>query len=167
MIVAPVEGLEGEVLDGPRHPDLVELYQLWQTKRGGRLMPSRGDFDPSEFRKLLPTIQLYDVGRVEGTYKVRLVGSALVELAGRDNTGKPPGYGLPEADARSIVEILNLVVRQRAPLFGCGRVHWISGKAYRKYEGCVLPLSDDNISVNIILCALKFDPAGRQRYSRP
>lgn len=167
MIVAPVEGLEREVLDRPRDPDLLELYQLWQTKRGGRLMPSRSDFDPSEFRKLLPTIQLYDVGRVEGTYKVRLVGSALVELAGRNNTGKPPGYGLPESDARSIVEILNVVVRRRAPLFGRGHVHWISGKGYRKYEGCVLPLSDDDTSVNIILCALKFDLAGQHRCSQP
>lgn len=159
MIEAPVKGLEREVIERPCHPDLVELYQLWQTKRRGRLMPSRSDFDPSEFRRLLPAIQLYDVGRVEGTYKVRLVGTALVELAGRNNTGKPPGYGLPEADTRSIVEILNVVVRRRAPLFGRGRVHWISGKSHRKYEGCVLPLSDDGTSVNIILCALKFEPA--------
>jgi hypothetical protein len=160
MIIAPVKGLQREVLDRPCDPDLVELYRLWEMKRGARLMPSRCDFDPSEFRKLLPTIQLYDVGRTEGTYRVRLVGSALVELAGRNNTGKPPGYGLPEADARSIVEILNGVVRRRAPLFGRGHVHWISGKSYRKYEGCVLPLSDDGTSVNIILCALKFEPPG-------
>jgi len=160
MIIAPVEGAEREVLDRPLDPDLVELHELWVAKRGARPMPSRSDFDPSEFRKLLPTVQLYDVGRTEGSYKVRLVGSALVALAGRDNTGKPPGYGLPEADARAIVEILNLVVRQRAPLFGRGRVHWISGKSYRKYEGCVLPLSDDGASVNMILCALKFDPFG-------
>jgi hypothetical protein len=157
MIEAAAKALEREVLDRPRDGDLVELYQLWLTKRCGRLMPSRSDFDPSEFCKLLPTIQLYDVGPVEGMYKVRLVGGALVELAGRNNTGKPPGYGLPDDDARSIVEILNLVVRRRAPLFGRGRVHWITGKAYRKYEGCVLPLSDDGASVNMILCALKFD----------
>jgi hypothetical protein len=92
MIVASVKPLEREVLDRPRDPDLAELYELWLTKRRTRLMPSRSEFDPAEFRKLLPTIQLYDVGRVEGTYKVRLVGSALVELAGRNNTGKPPGY---------------------------------------------------------------------------
>jgi len=158
MIIAPVKGAEREVLDRPLDPDLVELHQLWIAKCGARLMPSRSDFDPSEFRKLLPTIELYDVGRTEGTYTVRLVGSALVALAGRDNTGKPPGHGLPEADARAIVEILNLVVRRRAPLFGRGRVYWISGKSYRKYEGSVLPLSDDAASVNMILCALKLEP---------
>jgi hypothetical protein len=118
MILAPAKSMDREVLDRPCDPDLVELYQLWETKRGERLMPSRGDFDPSEFRKLLPTIQLYDVGRAGGIFRVRLVGSALVALAGPDNTGKPPGYGLPESDARAIVEILNLVVRRRAPLFG-------------------------------------------------
>ena len=160
MIEAPAKALAREVLDQPRDPDLVELYQLWLAKRRGRLMPSRSDFDPSEFCKLLPSIQLYDVGPVEGTYKVRLVGGALVETAGRNNTGKPPGYGLPEADGRSIVEILNAVVRRRAPLFGRGRVHWITGKTYRKYEGCVLPLSDDGASVNMILCALNFEPRG-------
>lgn len=120
-------------------------------------MPSRRDFDPSEFCKLLPTIQLYDVGPSEGMYKVRLVGEGLVELAGRNNTGKPPGDGLAAADAGSIVEILNVVVRRRAPLFGRGRVHWITGKSYRRYEGCVLPLSDDGASVNMVLCALKFE----------
>jgi hypothetical protein len=160
MILAPAKSMDREVLDRPCDPDLVELHQLWEIKRGERLMPSRADFDPSEFRKLLPTIQLYDVGRAEGIYRVRLVGSALVALAGRDNTGKPPGYGLPEADARAIVEILNLVVRRRAPLFGRGRVHWITGKSHRKYEGSVLPLSDDGTSVNMILCALKFEALG-------
>jgi hypothetical protein len=160
MTAAPVKALEREVLDQPLDPDLVALHQLWLTKRRGRTMPSRSDFDPSEFCKLLPAIQLYDVGPVEGTYKVRLVGEAIVELAGRNNTGKPPGYGLPEADARSIVEILNVVVRRRAPLFGRGRVHWITGKSYRKYEACVLPLSDDDASVNMILCAVQFDPLG-------
>jgi len=161
MTLAPLDALDREILDQPCDPDLLELYHLWQTKRGARIMPSRSDFDPSEFPKLLPTIQLYDVGAVEGTYKVRLVGTAIVELAGRDNTGKAPGYGLPEGDTASIVEILNLVVRRRAPLFGRGRVHWLTGKSYRRYEGCAFPLSDDGTSVNMVLCALKFDPSLR------
>ena len=164
MTVALTEALEREILDEPDDPDLLELFALWQKKRGKRVMPSRSDFNPWEFRKLLPTVQLYDVGRVEGTYRVRLVGSTIVALCGRDNTGKPPGHGLPESDARSIVEVLNLVVRRRAPLFGRGRVHWLTGKDHRRYEGCVLPLSDDGVSVNIVLCALKLDPPVRHRW---
>jgi hypothetical protein len=49
MILAPAKSMDREVLDRPCDPDLVELYRLWETKRGERLMPSRGDFDPSEF----------------------------------------------------------------------------------------------------------------------
>src|SRR5258708_12247225 len=150
MGLATGGALDREILDRPHDLDLLELYQLWQAKRGMRLMPSRSDFNPSEFCKLLPTIQLYDVGPIEGSYKVRLVGGALVELTGRNNTGKPPGYALPAGAAQSIVEILNLVVRRRAPLFGRGRVHWITGKSYRRYEGCVLPLSDDGASVSMV-----------------
>ncbi len=144
-----------EVLDRPTDRDLVELYELWLEKRGSRLMPSRRNFDPSEFARLLPYVELYDVGPAEGMYKVRLVGTAIVELAGRDNTGKPAGYGLPEATAHTIAEVLNVVTRRRAPLFGRGRILWLPGKDHRRFEACALPLSDDDSTVNIILCALK------------
>jgi hypothetical protein len=144
-----------EFLERPLDPGFVALYELWLKKRGLRLMPSRGDFDPSEFPRLLPHVELYDVGPGEGVYKARLMGSALVDMIGRDNTGKPPGHGLPEGVAKSVVAVLDAVVARRAPIFLRGRVLWIAGKKQRKFEACALPLSEDDLRVNIVFSALK------------
>lgn len=155
MTSATAAALIREILDRPRDRDFVELYEVWLRKRGLRRMPSWGDFDLSAFPHLSRHLELYDVGSMEGMYTVRFMGSAIVEFIGRDNTGKPAGYGLPEGTAKSIVGGLDAVVRRSAPMFLRGRVLWIAGKTHRRFEACAFPLSDNGATVNVVLSALK------------
>ena len=46
-------------IDDVPSPRARRLYEYWLAKKSGRLMPSRADLDPAEFRDLLP----YKIGR--------------------------------------------------------------------------------------------------------
>src|SRR5215469_5086608 len=70
------------------HPTLVALHRYWDGKRGGRMMPSRRDLDPSEIVKLLPHIYMVDVLRDPLRFRYRLIGTAICAFLGRDYTGR-------------------------------------------------------------------------------
>jgi hypothetical protein len=155
MASLPGSTLQGRPLQEPRDPDLIALHRLWLAKRGARRMPSRPDFDPAEFRNLLPEIVLYDIGPAPGSYTVRLIGERLVQFAGRNVTGKPAGAAFgPEGEA-TLTRILDNVVSRAVPVFGAGQVYWAPDKSHKHYEVCLLPLSADGETVNMILGALK------------
>jgi len=147
---------EIQVLEGPQNPDLAALHQLWLAKRGTRPMPARADFEPAEFRSLLPHIMLVDVLPAPDIYRVRLMGQAMIDFHGRNLTGLTPReYAPPEALAR-FTALARLIVDGRMPVFRAGRAYWVRDKDFKRFESCHLPLSADGISVNMILGALKF-----------
>jgi hypothetical protein len=87
------EAPEGELddfhfLDAPIHPDVKRLLAYWNEKRGDRSMPVRADIVPSEIVSILPNIVIYDVVDDGQDFRVRIFGTALVELIGEERTGK-------------------------------------------------------------------------------
>jgi hypothetical protein len=131
---------------------LAGALAYWRAKRGSRSMPSRRDIDPVEVRKLLPNLQLIE-RVVSGRWRFRLIGTALVEAFGRDYTGQFPDELFDAARAKSIRETHDAVRDARRPMFL--RSRYVTTKdvdivANRLY----LPLSDDDIEVNMILGAL-------------
>ncbi len=144
-------------IDEPRHPGLQALHAYWQRKRGERPMPSRADIDPTEFRKLLPYVMLYNAEGLGGPYTIRLVGTAIVQFVGQDDTGKPCYFGMEPAVAARMTSILDFVVTSRAPKFRVGRALWSRKQEYRSFEAAFMPLSTDGEIVNMIFASLQFD----------
>jgi hypothetical protein len=144
-------------IDAPRDPDLQTLYAYWQQKRGDRMMPSRADIDPSEFRRILPYVMLLNAERLGGPYIVRLVGTAIVQFSSVDSTGKPAGSGMEPSAAAAMVHLLDLVVASRAPKFRTGKAFWSKKQEYRSFEAAFLPLSANGETVNMIFAGMKFD----------
>lgn len=70
------------------HPRIRRAYEYRDSKRRGRVMPSRSDIDPSEIRDLLPGVILIDVARNPLRLTYRLVRTEEVEARGYDPTGK-------------------------------------------------------------------------------
>lgn len=136
------------------HPLVSAIHRYWDGKRGARSMPRRADLDPVELRGLVENIVLYDV--VEGGYRVRLVGNAIVEFEGRNTTGEWAGSSRPPEVATQLIDILGSIVSQRTPRFRTGVVHWHRDRTYRQFESCFLPLSPDDSNVNMILNAIAF-----------
>ena len=140
----------------PQAPILVRLFEYWDAKRAGRLMPSRADIDPAELRVIVLNVMLYDVVEPGRLYRIRLVGQAIVDFVGANNTGKMAGDGMPPEAARRMVEILNSVVARRAPRFRVGAAYWHRAKAHRRFEACFLPLASDGETVDKILAGNVF-----------
>lgn len=157
MPAFPPDGFRDvEDIAAPRSPILVRLFDYWDAKRAGRPMPSRADIDPTELRVLVLNVMLYDVVEPGSLYRIRLVGQAIVDFVGANNTGKMAGDGMPPDAARSMVEILNSVVTRRAPRFRLGSAYWHRAKAHRRFEACFLPLSRDGETVDKILAGNVF-----------
>jgi hypothetical protein len=153
----PGDGIrEANDIAAPTDPILIRLYDYWQSKRRGRPMPSRADIDPIELRSLVYHVVLYDVVEPGRLYRIRLVGQAIVDFVGVNNTGKLAEDGMPPEAAKRMIEILNGVVTTRSPRFRAGQAYWHRDKSYRTYEACFLPLSSDEVTVDKILAGSTF-----------
>lgn len=86
----------------PEHPVRV-FYDYYKSKRGPDGYLDRGSIDPADNLKLLPWIQILEEVEPE-VFRHRLVGTAIVQLLGRDNTGKAFGDGITVRSKRTRTE---------------------------------------------------------------
>lgn len=68
-------------------PELKELYDYWIERARDRSMPCRADIHPGDIPRLLPLLSLIDVEADPRRYRVRLAGTRLYEIYGREITG--------------------------------------------------------------------------------
>lgn len=138
----------------PRSRPLCALLEYWQARKGDRALPGRPDLDPVDIGPLLPHIILIDVERAPERFRVRLVGTHVVDTLGRDNTGRYyDEVYRPEAYA-TFVEGIRRVIAGRAPLSGYGQVYFAAGREYLTYESLTLPLAADGRTVDMLLVGL-------------
>ena len=79
-----------------------ELYAYWAgLRRSGRL-PGRDDIHPDDFKRLLPTISLIDVHRNPLEFRLRLAGTGLYGVYGREITGRTLAEAYSATAARGV-----------------------------------------------------------------
>jgi hypothetical protein len=147
---------EAADIAAPIDPIVARIFAYWQSKRRGDAVPRRADIDPTELRGLVNHVMLYDVVEPGRLFRIRLVGQAIVDFVGVNNTGKWVHETLPPGASERMVEILTSVVVNRAPRCRAGFAYWHLAKAYRHYEACFLPLLGDGESVDKILSGHTF-----------
>lgn len=127
-----------------------EMFAYWAALRGGGRLPGRADIDPNPIKRHLPTVSLIDVGGAPLSFRIRLAGTALYGLHGRETTGLTVDdvYGPDEslywrAELEKVVEggrpgvgIRSLAARDTGAL----SVLWLR-----------LPLASDGKAVDMIL----------------
>ena len=69
-----------------------QLFDYWEARCTGEALPRRADIDPIDFPRLLPSISLLEVENAgqphaEHRVKVRLAGTRLRDMYGRETTG--------------------------------------------------------------------------------
>ncbi|MEP2827576.1 PAS domain-containing protein [Parvibaculum sp.] len=79
---------EPEFIDVPEHPSVCALHDYIERKRGSREMADRADINPAEIAKLMPNLVIAEAVNGGDDFRVRLFGTALVELLGEERTGK-------------------------------------------------------------------------------
>ena len=137
---------------------LGPAFDYWQTKRGGRAMPQRRDIDPTEIPRLLSHLQiteLLDGGRI----RYRLAGTAIVDAYGAELRGKFFDEVFSKKRLDYVTANYRLICREKRPLFVCSRY-----ASTRNMElictRLVMPLSEDDITVNQCLTAMTFHYPG-------
>jgi hypothetical protein len=135
-------------------PELRDLYRHWQKLRGTRTMPARRDFEPAAVRHLLPHLMLIDVFPEmprERRFRVRLHGTAQVEYQKTDWTGYYLHQKTDQVSADRLCAVGDHIVATREPWISTGALYWLPAKPYSTFETILLPLSDDDAVVNMIL----------------
>ena len=116
-----------------------ELYAYWAGLRSGPRLPGRGDIKPEDFKRLLPTVSLIDVRRDPLDFRLRLAGTGLYSVYGREITGRALDdvYNSAAADYWRIE--LSKIVEERRPAVGV-QILWLR-----------LPLATNGVDVDMIL----------------
>ena len=119
-----------------------KLYQWWLDACGDRPFPSRRDFSPAVMGSDLQTMVLHDVEAGTPRFRIRLAGTEVADLLGRDPTGKTI-YDFPNAE-KMAARYEWLLQHRRG--YHCRRLplRW-AGKQLLHYETVVLPLGRDGV----------------------
>ncbi|MDB5461992.1 MAG: hypothetical protein JWP28_1309 [Phenylobacterium sp.] len=127
-----------------------ELFAYWASLRDGTLLPGRRQLDPGGIKRLLPTVSLIDVVREPLDFRMRLAGTALYGVYGREITGKRLSdiYNTAAADYWRVE--LGKVVAERRPAVGVHSLAW-RGASHLSILWLRLPLASDGQDVDMIL----------------
>lgn len=130
-----------------------ELFAYWASLREGARLPGRASLDPAPIKRLLPTVSLIDVATdAQGTaeFRMRLAGTALYGVYGREITGKRLSeiYNTAAADYWRVE--LGKVVKEKRPAVGVHSLAW-RGASHLSILWLRLPLASDGEQVDMIL----------------
>lgn len=134
-----------------QHPVLRQLHAYWTGKRGRRMAPSREEIDPVEFRYAIGWVSLIDVRAGVENFEMRVFGGHTARIMEHEPTFRTAADSNDPEFHSAAMRDLRWVVEHRRPL----RVFRDLQTAKRRYrfEGLVLPLSDDGETVNFLLAA--------------
>jgi hypothetical protein len=140
--------LELELRD-PHYPDLIEVFDYWQSKCGRRFAPSRADIEPLDLVRTLPRTMLADVLSDPQGFRYRLSGTGISDIHGEELTGLAPLDLKPAEYGRLIHRHYQQCVAERRPL-----LHVIIldlAHHSRAYARLLLPLSNDGERINMLM----------------
>jgi hypothetical protein len=139
-------------------PLLKRLYSFWRTGSRpeiGRLRPAgtgRADIALELVPDILPHLYIVEVLSSPRRYRVRLAGSEIVIEYGEEITDR----FMDELDfdelSLPILRDYDRACRDRQPVATRWNYTKHSGR-HLTYERLILPLSDDGVDVNCLLCA--------------
>ncbi len=129
-----------------------ELFAYWASLKKGARLPGRRHLDPGGIKRLLPTVSLIDVCHESGPrdYRMRLAGTGLYGVYGREITGKKLSeiYNSAAADYWRVE--LGKVVAEGRPAVGVHNLSW-RGASHLSILWLRLPLAADGERVDMIL----------------
>jgi hypothetical protein len=127
-----------------------ELFAYWASRREGPRLPCRANIHPSHFKRLLPTVSLIDVSNGPRAYRLRLAGTGLYSVYGREITGRTLDEIYNSAAADYWRKELDQVVEQRRPSVGVHNLGW-RGAPHVSILWIRLPLASNGTDVDMIL----------------
>ena len=118
-------------------------------------MPSRADVDPGDIKGLLSNVLLIDVARDPLDFRYRLIGTTIDEHSAESHTGQWISDIPERAPPGKVWDNLAKVVETRRP--SRLSVPYVGPHHdFLSTEQIVLPLSDDDDRVNMLLCLIDY-----------
>ena len=144
-----------------QHPTLAFLKNYWDLKRGGRKMPTRADIKPVDMKEHLGWIILLDVLPEFSDFRYRTIGTRVTQYFLADPTGKTlsesfSAYG--DAAVNGVLAVHRKAAKDQVAVRAYGGAGWI-GRSFLDFDALFLPLSNDGVTVDMILSAFTFDLA--------
>ena len=127
-----------------------ELFAYWASRRQAGRLPCRANIHPTHFKRLLPTISLIDVRDEAPRYRLRLAGTGLFPVYGREITGRSLDEIYNTAAAEYWRAELDKVVKDRRPSVGVHNLSW-RGASHVSILWIRLPLASNGTDVDMIL----------------
>lgn len=135
----------------------IGFYRYWDAKRLGRRMPARRDIDPYEMKPWLAGMQLVDVFYHPPRLVYRLVGQLDVDFRGYNPTGRTVEECFIGASFAETSTNYNIVIMQKTFVYDYADYPGASGLV-RSQECILLPLSDDDDIVNMVMTFAEVEP---------
>jgi hypothetical protein len=127
-----------------------ELFAYWASRREGGRLPGRRHIHPDHFKRHLPTISLIDVAEGQNDYRLRLAGTGLYGVYGREITGRTLGEVYNTQAASYWRDELDKVAQDRRPGVGVHSLSW-RGSGHLSILWLRLPLASNGRDVDMIL----------------
>jgi hypothetical protein len=112
----------------------------WETARGGRDLPDRRAFDPTQWKYLLPYLLLSEVTGPGFRVRYRLVGTAVVYVVGFDFTGRYLDEMLDPGAGEDWIANYRAAHDECRPVYGTATVPKLGGEPFH-YSYGIFPLT--------------------------
>jgi hypothetical protein len=133
---------------------VVPALSYWERIRGSRAMPRRSDIDPAEIPQLLPFVMLVDVFENPRDFRFRLVGTEIDAITAVSLRGQRFSENRQLGSGSNVWNHYEAVIRTRQPL--TAPVDYVgSDRFVRAIRHCLMPLSEDGETVNMIFVAVE------------
>lgn len=134
-----------------RKENLKALFSYWDKQRDDAFAPARRTIRPQEMKSLLPIVVLADVVDGAKDFRIRLMGTHVVDGLARDLTGRTLGE-LKRAPLTDLwmVQYRHAALTQQPVAAGPARGRLWTADVFIA-ESLALPLSSDGRSVDMIL----------------
>lgn len=128
-----------------------ELFAYWCSLKADSAAPPRCKIDPAHMKRLLPTVSLIETPQTTGEdYRVRLAGTGLYSVYGREITGRSFAEVYNSAAADYWRGELDKVVSDGKPGVGVHSLSW-RGASHLSIVWIRLPLATKGDRVGMIL----------------
>jgi hypothetical protein len=127
-----------------------EMFAYWASRREGGRLPGRSAIHPQHFKRHLPTISLIDVFDEPRDYRLRLAGTGLYGVYGREITGQTLEDVFIAQAADYWRGELDKIVDSRRPGVGVHSLAW-RGASHLSILWLRMPLATNGRDVDMIL----------------
>lgn len=135
-----------------------KIHDYWNKLRGEKSYPSENDINPEDIEDIWESCFLIKISNEEAItngYRYTYLGKNLIEAFGDDLTNQDISSQLINPKSPPIAKHFNDIINNKLPIVDEDEFTNKSGMVI-KYRSCMLPLGENEQSVNYIIGAMKW-----------